>query len=260
MLLFQIFLFSLKSRIFAVIILAYKEQKKKMSAEIELMQCLRAIYEKANVAVPIKAYEFGHSGINFILTAKIPPHNDAKETTTYVARLPQTAGTFKDRLELAELMHNHLKSHKPLSGITPYKQQIDLKAVESIIKYTFTTDRGKEHIRIAMTVPTQTGCEDHRMLALVGDAEIRNFFTKRLFLAKTPVDDVGTLTQKVAKYVCNNKMSSIAVLSGLRQHMIVPLYIHEAEKAMATTFEAVLGAVWMDGGDAGDVITHMYQI
>ena len=165
------------------------------------------------------------------------------------------SGRKRARSRMAANLLEYFRSQLPrLEDIGPptapeeTTKKLDVEAIQKIIGYAFKTDDGRRELKLAMTVPSAAGLEDHRMLALVGDALLRAHFTLMKYCCRTTVDNQGTLTQKVAEKVSNETLDKVGTRIRLDQHLIVEKTTILANKSIATAIEAILTAVFFDNG------------
>ena len=140
----------------------------------------------------------------------------------------------------------------------------DLAALQNRLAYAF---RDQGLLRLAVTHPSVThdgsvanggGNEperrpaDNQRLEFLGDAVLQLVLTRELY-EKFPAFDEGPLTKARAKLVNRRTLAEHARALGLGAHLILSHgeEIHggrERPSALADTFEALLGAIFLDGG------------
>lgn len=103
-------------------------------------------------------------------------------------------------------------------------------------------------------VATQRGeaARDNQRLEFLGDAVLDLVVGERLFFAD-PLAPPGTLTQRRIALVAERRVSRLGAELGLASHLRVGpgelrAGVAEQTATLADTFEAVLGAVYLDGG------------
>jgi ribonuclease-3 len=93
----------------------------------------------------------------------------------------------------------------------------------------------------------------HDRLALIGDAWVKLFLLKRL-LPKNPTALAGDITKVLGPFVSNEAMrgpaTHLQLFDKLRLGRGARAEAARDLKLLATTFEAVLGAMVLDGGEA----------
>lgn len=126
--------------------------------------------------------------------------------------------------------------------------------LEEAFGYTF-----KDHalLTLALTHPSvvhEAGCssQTNQRLEYLGDAVLQLTLSQALY-ALHPEFDEGFLTKARAKLVNRSSLASQARRVGLGSHLVVSRgeELHggrDRPSALADTFEAVLGAVFLDGG------------
>src|SRR4029077_20522094 len=130
----------------------------------------------------------------------------------------------------------------------------DYQALQTRVGYTF---RDLSLLRLALTppsvaheqgVPVQT----NQRLEYLGDAVLQLVLTRELY-EKFPAFGEGPLTKARAKLVNRRTLAEHARQLGLGSHLILSRgeELHggrERLSALADTFEALLGAIFLDGG------------
>ena len=126
--------------------------------------------------------------------------------------------------------------------------------LESQINYVF---RDPGLLRLALTHPSvahELGApiETNQRLEFLGDAVLQLVLTRELY-ETFPGFDEGPLTKSRAKLVNRRTLAEHARRIGLGKHLIVSRgeEMHggrERPSALADTFEALLGAILLDGG------------
>jgi ribonuclease-3 len=140
----------------------------------------------------------------------------------------------------------------------------ELSELQNRLGYTF---RDESRLRLALTHPsvahesgvvTASGDEAQRRpahnqrLEFLGDAVLQLVLTRELY-EKFPASDEGPLTKARAKLVNRRTLAEHARALGLGAYLILSRgeEIHggrERPSALADTFEALLGAIFLDGG------------
>jgi len=142
----------------------------------------------------------------------------------------------------------------------------DLAALQTRLGYTFHDDG---LLRLALTHPSvahESGAANdggdkaqqrpahNQRLEFLGDAVLQLVLTRELY-DKFPAFDEGPLTKARAKLVNRRTLAERARALGLGAHLILSHgeEMHggrERPSALADTFEALLGAIFLDGGFA----------
>jgi ribonuclease-3 len=120
--------------------------------------------------------------------------------------------------------------------------------------YTF---RDESLLRLALTHPSVahesgTPMQHNQRLEFLGDAVLQLVLTRELY-EKFPGFDEGPLTKARAKLVNRRTLAEHARALGIGEHLILSRgeQMHggrERPSALADTFEALLGAIFLDGG------------
>ena len=130
----------------------------------------------------------------------------------------------------------------------------DLATLQERLGYTFRDD---SLLRVALTHPSvaheQNGSVEHNQrLEFLGDAVLQLVLTKELY-EKFPEFEEGPLTKGRAKLVNRRALGEHGRAIGLGAHLILSRGedLHggrERSSALADAFEALLGAIFLDGG------------
>ena len=140
----------------------------------------------------------------------------------------------------------------------------ELSELQNRLGYTF---RDEGRLRLALTHPSvahETGVAaasgdeaqrrpaHNQRLEFLGDAVLQLVLTRQLY-EKFPASDEGPLTKARAKLVNRRTLAEHARALGLGAHLILSRgeEMHggrERPSALADTFEALLGAIFLDGG------------
>jgi ribonuclease III len=126
--------------------------------------------------------------------------------------------------------------------------------VPSPIAYQF---RDESLLRLALTHPSVahesgTATADNQRLEFLGDAVLGLVLTQKLY-QQFPALDEGPLTKARAKLVNRRTLAQRARVLGLGAHLIVSRGEETSggrnrESALADAYEALLGAIFLDGG------------
>jgi len=130
----------------------------------------------------------------------------------------------------------------------------DLSALQSRIGYTF---QDVELLRLALTHPSiaheaGTHIQTNQRLEFLGDAVLQLILTRALY-DKFPDYGEGPLTKARATLVNRRMLAQHGHAIGLHEHIILSRGEEQTggrhrPSAMADAFEALVGAVFMDGG------------
>ena len=143
----------------------------------------------------------------------------------------------------------------------------DYSTLQTNLGYTF---RDPNLLRLALTHPSVahekgTPMQTNQRLEFLGDAVLQLVLTRVLY-EKFPTFGEGPLTKGRAKLVNRRTLAEHGRRLGLGGHLIVSRgeEMHggrERPSALADTFEALLGAIFLDGGfeAAREFIIHEFQ-
>ena len=130
----------------------------------------------------------------------------------------------------------------------------DLAAFQDCLGYKF---RDENMLCLALTHPSvaheaNTATAHNQRLEFLGDAVLQLVLTQQLY-EKFPAFDEGPLTKARAKLVNRRTLAEHARALGLGEHLILGHgeATHggrERPSALADAFEALLGAIFLDGG------------
>src|ERR1700690_851457 len=130
----------------------------------------------------------------------------------------------------------------------------DLAAFQDRLGYKF---RDENLLRLALTHPSvahESGVATahNQRVEFLGDAVLQLVLTRELY-EKFPASDEGPLTKARAKLVNRRTLAEHARVLGLGAHLILSRgeEMHggrERASALADTYEALLGAVFLDSG------------
>lgn len=149
----------------------------------------------------------------------------------------------------------------PKPAITGYEE------LQSRLVYAF---RDSALLQLALTHPSVAheqgaAIQTNQRLEFLGDAVLQLALTRELY-EKFPAFGEGPLTKARAKLVNRRTLAERAKHLGLGQHLIVSRGEEqhggrERPSALADTYEALLGAIFLDGGyeAARDFILHHFQ-
>ena len=126
--------------------------------------------------------------------------------------------------------------------------QEKLKRVTDALGYTF---RDEALLRRALTHPS-VGKNDNQRLEFLGDAVLQYLMSDALYRAH-PEEREGALTHRRALMVCEAALSPIAQRLGLGEALLMDKGEEltggrEKPSVLCDTMEAVLAAVYLDGG------------
>lgn len=142
----------------------------------------------------------------------------------------------------------------------------DLAELQKQLRYKF---RDPGLLRLALTHPSVAhehgqSLQTNQRLEFLGDAVLQLALTGELY-QKFPVYDEGPLTKARAKLVNRRSLAERARLLELGKHLILSRGEEisggrERASALADTFEAVLGAIFLDSGFevAREFILHQF--
>ncbi|MSU56897.1 MAG: ribonuclease III [Pedosphaera sp.] len=130
----------------------------------------------------------------------------------------------------------------------------DLAALQEKLGYTF---RAESQLQLALTHPSvahEQGepVQQNQRLEFLGDAVLQLVLTRELY-EKFPEYEEGPLTKARAKLVNRRALAVHGRMAGLGEHLVLSRgeELHggrERSSALADAFEALVGAVFLDGG------------
>lgn len=127
------------------------------------------------------------------------------------------------------------------------------KNLEKTIGYHF---KSEELLRLALTHPSSTNApnsiENNQRLEFLGDAVIGLIITSELYNT-FPDKDEGFLSSTRAKFINGRILACCARKINLGEHLIISASedqsgLRERESSLADAFEALIGAIYLDGG------------
>jgi ribonuclease III len=145
--------------------------------------------------------------------------------------------------------------------------EMEYDALQERLGYVF---RDPALLRLSLTHPSVaheqgSPVETNQRLEFLGDAVLQLALTRELY-EKFPGFDEGPLTKARAKLVNRRTLAERARHLGLGQYLILSRgeEMHEGRErpsALADTYEALLGAIFLDGGfeAARDFILRQFQ-
>jgi ribonuclease-3 len=148
-----------------------------------------------------------------------------------------------------------------MAAVTGYE------ALQDRLGYVF---RARALLQLALTHPSvahehNAALETNQRLEFLGDAVLQLVLTRELY-EKFPAFDEGPLTKARAKLVNRRTLAERARHLAIGEHLIVSRgeELHggrERPSALADTYEALLGAIFLDGGfeAARDFILREFQ-
>lgn len=122
---------------------------------------------------------------------------------------------------------------------------MDLSRAEQILNYTFND---KNLLRRALTLSSFDGGFNNQKLEFFGDAILEFIVSERLYGDGAAKSSEGDLTKRRANIVCDNALKSVSERLGLDKILIKGLGDTNNQKAVPSAYEAVVGAIYSDGG------------
>ncbi len=130
-------------------------------------------------------------------------------------------------------------------------QQLNFEKVEKIINYTF---KDKNLLREAFTHSSFANIHNlnyhYERLEFLGDSVLGLVISEYVF-KKFKNESEGTLTHLKSYMVNSDSLASITEKNKLHKFLLVPVNekeIHNKKKIKENLFEAVVGAIYLDGG------------
>ena len=137
-----------------------------------------------------------------------------------------------------------------------------LKALETVLGYAFLDDK---LLSRALTHASLTQEKNNQRLEFLGDAVLQLCISAELFKQKRR-DDEGSLTRRRQQLVCGEALFQVARGLNLGAYLrMKPELIRsggrESSALLADAMEAVIGAVYLDGGiqAASDLVQRLWQ-
>ena len=149
-------------------------------------------------------------------------------------------------------MSNPQTAHRKSPGSSPHAAEYD--ELQNHLSYSF---HDLTLLRLALTHPSVAheqglSLQTNQRLEFLGDAVLQLALTRELY-EKFPAFGEGPLTKARAKLVNRRSLADRARQLGLGRHLIVSRGEEisggrDRQSALADTFEALLGAIFLDGG------------
>ncbi|MDE6504987.1 MAG: hypothetical protein K2L42_03870 [Clostridia bacterium] len=121
---------------------------------------------------------------------------------------------------------------------------MDFSEVEKKLNYVF---KDKELLRRALTLSSADNNFNNQSLEFLGDAVLEFIVSEHIFGLAS---DEGALTKKRAGLVCDNSLETVSRKLGLDGNLIKGCGDTKNKKAVPSAYEAVVAAVYLDGGMA----------
>ena len=128
--------------------------------------------------------------------------------------------------------------------------EIDFKAIESKLNYTFVNKALLQQAFTHSSFANVEGIEDNERMEFVGDA-ILGFVVSEYLFAHYRDKSAGELTTLKSRIVSADGLRPIVDKLGLVEHLRVvsgEQSVQKSRKIAANLFEAVLCAIYLDGG------------
>lgn len=119
---------------------------------------------------------------------------------------------------------------------------MDFSEIEKKLNYVF---KDKELLRRALTLSSADNNFNNQSLEFLGDAVLEFIVSERIFGFGA---DEGALTKKRANAVCDNSLEIVSKNLGLDRALIKGCGDTNNKKAVPSAYEAVVAAVYLDGG------------
>ena len=123
-----------------------------------------------------------------------------------------------------------------------------LKELESTIKYSF---KNKTLLHQALTHKSFSNISNNEKLEFLGDRVLGLIISKKL-LDKYPNEKEGIIDKKFANLVNKKTCANIAKKLNIKKYVYIGLsnknLDRSAEKIVSDTLEALVGAIYLDGG------------
>ncbi len=132
----------------------------------------------------------------------------------------------------------------------------ELKELEQVLQYTF---RNRKLLNMALTHPSMGG-EHNQRLEFLGDAVLEMCVSEKIYEMHPEMKE-GAMTRLRQKLVREGRLSDVAKEMGLGRYLVMDRGCEagggrENPSVLCDAFEAVLAAVYLDGGmeKARDVV------
>ena len=139
---------------------------------------------------------------------------------------------------------------------------IDIDAIEQALDYQFNQH---DLIGLALSHPSNMGAPNNQRLEYLGDSIVGFFISQSLYRLFPQLNE-GDLTAMRARLVSNRSLASLARELRLERYLIMAgaelkNQGHHRASALADAFEAIVGAIYLDGGiePASQFLARMYR-
>ncbi|HCX65005.1 MAG TPA: ribonuclease III [Eubacteriaceae bacterium] len=128
-----------------------------------------------------------------------------------------------------------------------------MQEIERIVGYTF---QDKQHLKTALThsssINDRVGLSSNERLEFLGDAVLELVISEHLY-ENFPNKTEGELTKLRAKIVCTESLSAVSMEHRLGEYIFmgkgeVITGGRKRKSILANIFEAIVGAIYVDGG------------
>lgn len=122
---------------------------------------------------------------------------------------------------------------------------MNFSEIETIISYEF---KDKRLLEKALTLSSYDNNFNNQNLEFFGDAILEFIVSEKIYSESAVNLNEGDLTKKRANIVCDNALKSVSEKLGLDKFLIRGSGDTNNQKAVPSVYEAVVGAIYIDGG------------
>lgn len=122
---------------------------------------------------------------------------------------------------------------------------MNFSEIEKIISYEF---KDKCLLKKALTLSSYDNNFNNQTLEFLGDAILEFIVSEKIYGESAVNSNEGDLTKKRANIVCDNALKSVSEKLGLDKFLIKGSGDTNNQKAVPSVYEAVVGAIYLDGG------------
>lgn len=117
--------------------------------------------------------------------------------------------------------------------------------IEQKLNYVF---KDKTLLQRAFTLSSFDNAFNNQTLEFFGDAVLGFIVSEKLYGESTAGESEGDLTKKRSSLVCDSSLKTISEKLGLDGFLIKSAGDGNNQKAIPSVYEAVVGAIYLDGG------------
>lgn len=125
----------------------------------------------------------------------------------------------------------------------------DTKNIENILGYAFGNKALLERAFVHSSYANEHGVESYDRLEFLGDGVLGMVIAERLYYTR---EDAGEMTEKRARIVSTAPLEDVTEDLGLDGYIVYGegerKFRHARRKVLADVYEAIVGAIYLDGG------------